>query len=64
MQNLKQDYLQLRANARARVSLASKLLDVVKVATVVRELPSQSFIYPPTTKFDRVTLTTKKDMRR
>lgn len=35
--------------------LASKLLDVVKVATVVKEPPSQSFIYPPTTKFDYIT---------
>jgi len=35
--------------------LASELLDVVKVATVVKELSSQSFIYPPTTKFDYIT---------
>lgn len=50
--------------SRPQRELASKLLDVVKVATVVRELPSQSFIYPPTTKFDHVTLTMKKDMRK
>lgn len=35
--------------------LASELIDVVKVATVVKELPSQSFIYSPTTTFDYVT---------
>lgn len=32
--------------------LASKLLDVVKVATVVNKISSQSFIYSPTTTFD------------
>lgn len=35
--------------------LALKLLDVVKVATVVKELPFQSFIYSPTTTFDYIT---------
>lgn len=39
----------------AHRELASQLLDVVKVATVVKELPCKSFIYSPVTKFDYIT---------